>query len=198
MPDPVRDAQAAFHAVMHAMANPGRVEPLALAANPPKPLSPELGTIAVTLFDHDTTIWCDAEIAASAQAAAWLTFHTGAPRTDDALKAQFALVTGVANLPPLADFSQGQPEFPDRSTTVVLAVASLENGQGLENGHRLVLSGPGIDGERLLHVDGLPQDFAAQWRENNALFPLGVDLVLVSGAAVAALPRTTRITFQEG
>jgi alpha-D-ribose 1-methylphosphonate 5-triphosphate synthase subunit PhnH len=28
---------------------------------------------------------------------------------------------------------------------------------------------------------------------NNALFPLGVDLVLVAGARVIALPRTTRI-----
>ncbi len=61
-----------------------------------------------------------------------------------------------------------------------------------------MLKGPGIDGERALHVEGLPQDFIQQWRENGAQYPLGVDLVLVSDGAVAALPRTTRVSALEG
>jgi len=190
--DPVTDAQSAFHAVMHAMANPGRIYPLARAATPPQPLTPELGVIAATLLDHDATVWCDAAITAQESATAWLTFHTGAPRIDNAGAAQFALISNVSLLPSLAEFSQGDAEFPDRSTTVVLAVASLNNGQGY------VLKGPGIDGERVLHVDGLPKDFVKQWRENGAQYPLGVDLVLVSDGAVAALPRTTRISALEG
>lgn len=190
--DPVTEAQSGFHALMHAMANPGRIQPLLRAVMPPEPLSVELGMIAATLLDHDTLLWCDAEIAANEDACSWLSFHTGAPRTDETACAQFALVSNVAELPKLACFSQGEPEFPDRSTTVVLAVASLQDGQGF------VLKGPGIDGERVLHVDGLPQDFADQWRENGAQYPLGVDLVLVCDGAVAALPRTTRITLLEG
>ncbi|WP_273785303.1 phosphonate C-P lyase system protein PhnH [Brucella intermedia] len=190
--NPVTDAQSVFHAVMHAMANPGRIYPLAAAATPPQPLTPELGVIAATLLDHDATVWCDAAIAANQNATAWLTFHTGAPRVEKADAAQFALVSDVSLLPSLADFSQGNAEFPDRSTTIVLAVASLKSGQGF------VLKGPGIDGERSLHVDGLPQDFIQQWRENGAQYPLGVDLVLVCDGAVAALPRTTRISALEG
>ncbi len=190
--DPVTDAQSAFHAVMHAMANPGRIYPLARAATPPQPLTPELGVIAATLLDHDATVWCDSAITAQESATAWLTFHTGAPRIDNAGAAQFALISNVSLLPSLAEFSQGDAEFPDRSTTVVLAVASLNNGQGY------VLKGPGIDGERVLHVDGLPKDFVKQWRENGAQYPLGVDLVLVSDGTVAALPRTTRISALEG
>lgn len=190
--DPVTEAQSVFHAVMHAMANPGRIQPLLRAATPPPPLSAELGTVAATLLDHDTTVWCDAEIAADGNACDWLVFHTGAPRVDEASQAQFALVGNVAALPKLAVFSQGEPEFPDRSTTVVLAVASLAGGQGF------ALKGPGIDGERVFHVDGLPQDFIEQWRENGAQYPLGVDLVLVCDGALAALPRTTRITPLEG
>jgi len=190
--DPVTDAQSVFHAVMHAMANPGRIYPLAAAATPPQPLTPELGVIAATLLDHDATVWCDAAIAANQNATAWLTFHTGAPRVENADAAQFALVSDVSRLPSLPDFSQGNAEFPDRSTTIVLAVASLKSGHGF------VLKGPGIDGERSLHVDGLPQDFIQQWRENGAQYPLGVDLVLVCDGAVAALPRTTRISALEG
>ncbi|MDH7787549.1 alpha-D-ribose 1-methylphosphonate 5-triphosphate synthase subunit PhnH [Ochrobactrum sp. 19YEA23] len=190
--NPVTDAQSAFHAVMHAMANPGRVYALVRAATPPQPLTPELGVIAATLLDHDATVWCDRAIAANADATAWLTFQTGAPQVDGSASAQFALVTDASLLPALAEFSQGQPEFPDRSTTVVLAVKSFESGQGL------VLKGPGIDGEREVHIDGLPQDFVAQWRDNGAQFPLGVDLVLVCDDAVIAFPRTTRITKLEG
>jgi len=190
--NPVTDAQSVFHAVMHAMANPGRVYALARAAMPPLPLTPELGVIAATLLDHDATVWCDRAVAANADATAWLTFQTGAPQVDGPASAQFALVTEAALLPSFAEFSQGEPEFPDRSTTVVLAVKSFESGQGL------VLKGPGIDGERRIHIDGLPQDFVAQWRDNGAQFPLGVDLVLVCDGAVIAFPRTTRITKLEG
>ena len=190
--DPVTNAQSAFHAVMHAMANPGRIYSLARTATPPQPLTPELGVIAATLLDHDATVWCDAAIAADESATAWLTFHTGAPRVESAEAAQFALASNVSLLPSLAGFSQGDAEFPDRSTTVVLAVASLTSGQGF------VLKGPGIDGERALQIEGLPQDFIQQWRENGAQYPLGVDLVLVSDGAVAALPRTTRVSALEG
>ncbi len=190
--NPVTDAQSAFHAVMHAMANPGRVYALARAAMPPLPLTPELGVIAATLLDHDATVWCDSAIAANADTTAWLTFQTGAPQVDHSASAQFALVTDASLLPALAEFSQGLPEFPDRSTTVVLAVKSCESGQGL------VLKGPGIDGDREVHINGLPQDFVAQWRDNGAQFPLGIDLVLVSDGAVIAFPRTTRITKLEG
>lgn len=190
--NPVTDAQSVFHAVMHAVANPSRVYALARAATPPQPLTPELGVIAATLLDHDATVWCDRAIVADADATAWLTFQTGAPQVDSSASAQFALVTDASLLPPLAEFSQGQPEFPDRSTTVVLAVKSFESGQGL------VLKGPGINGEREIHIDGLPQDFVTQWRDNGVQYPLGVDLVLVCDGAVIAFPRTTRITELEG
>jgi alpha-D-ribose 1-methylphosphonate 5-triphosphate synthase subunit PhnH len=190
--DPVNEAQSAFHAVMHAIANPGRIYSLVQAAMPPEPLTPELGVIGATLLDHDSIVWVDAEIAAHKDATAWLTFHTGAPIAADQSKAQFALVTSAQSLPALSSFAQGNAEFPDRSTTVILAVSSLESGQGFN------LKGPGIKDERMLHVDGLPQDFIAQWRENGAQFPLGVDLVLVCDGAVAALPRTTRISALEG
>lgn len=190
--NPVADAQTAFHALMHAMANPGQVFPLSPVTMPPQPLTPELGVVAATLLDHDATFWCDSMIASDDNASAWLTFHTGSPRVDSPALAQFALVTNASHMPRLADFAQGEPEFPDRSTTIILAVASLEQGQGL------VLQGPGIESEGTLFVDGLPQDFVAQWQANGSQYPLGVDLILVCANCVAAFPRTTRINLLEG
>ena len=55
------------------------------------------------------------------------------------------------------------------------------------------LGGPGIKGEATLAASPLPNDFVAQWAANRAGFPLGVDLIFVVGARLAALPRSTTI-----
>lgn len=185
--EPVTEAQEVFHALMHALANPGEVKQLASTTTPPAPLTGALGAIAATLLDHDTTLWCDPAIADSNNALAWLTFHTGTAMVSTPGQAQFALVTSGDRLPDLAQFAQGDAEFPDRSTTVILAVASLEAGDVLQ------LRGPGIETTSTLQVRGLPQDFYRQWQQNGALFPLGVDVILVAQDKIAAFPRTLRI-----
>jgi alpha-D-ribose 1-methylphosphonate 5-triphosphate synthase subunit PhnH len=40
-------------------------------------------------------------------------------------------------------------------------------------------------------------DFAKRLRANRELFPRGVDLVLVAGAQVAALPRSVRVVSED-
>lgn len=82
----------------------------------------------------------------------------------------------------------GSLENPEQGATVVLTVSSFGNGASLN------LQGPGIDGEQALQVGGVDPAWWTQRAEWNAHFPLGVDFILVSGDAVAALPRTTRIT----
>jgi alpha-D-ribose 1-methylphosphonate 5-triphosphate synthase subunit PhnH len=42
-----------------------------------------------------------------------------------------------------------------------------------------------------LRAGSLPSDFEARLAGNRALFPRGVDLLLVAGHELAALPRTT-------
>jgi alpha-D-ribose 1-methylphosphonate 5-triphosphate synthase subunit PhnH len=63
----------------------------------------------------------------------------------------------------------------------------------LSGGPSLVLAGPGIRDAVDFAPVGLPDDFAARLAGNHALFPRGVDLVLASGAQIAALPRSTRL-----
>ena len=87
----------------------------------------------------------------------------------------------------LADFNQGSDLYPDRSTTVALAIQSVSGGQNV------TLTGPGIDGSITIAPQGLPADFLAQWAKNGAQFPRGVDLLLVADGQLIGLPRTTRI-----
>jgi alpha-D-ribose 1-methylphosphonate 5-triphosphate synthase subunit PhnH len=181
--EPVLAAQSTFRMVMDAMARPGTVRRFSGIAAP-APLSPTAAAIALTLLDYETPFWLDAPLAAAPEVARWLSFHTGAPRADDPADAAFAFVAESAAAPPFETFALGSAEYPDRSTTVVLQVERLSEGEGL------VLRGPGIAGSRRLTASPLPADFLDRLAENRARFPRGVDIVLASAAAVAGLPRS--------
>jgi alpha-D-ribose 1-methylphosphonate 5-triphosphate synthase subunit PhnH len=186
--DPVHDAQAAFRAVMDALARPGRIRALEAGLTPPAPLTPELAAVALALTDADTPVWLDAALAAAPEVAAYLRFHTGAPLTDDPARAAFAFVREPARCPPLGRFALGTPAYPDTSTTLVLALDAITPGAGLH------LTGPGIAGSARMALAPLPEGFTAQLAENRADFPLGVDLILTAPGQVAGLPRSTVVT----
>ncbi|WP_041802524.1 phosphonate C-P lyase system protein PhnH [Rhodopseudomonas palustris] len=189
--DKVTSAQSTFRSVMDAMARPGRICRVAAALTAPSPLMPAVAAIALTLFDHDTPIWLDAAIAGHRDVGQWLKFHCSAPVVEDASVASFALIADSAQMLPLERFALGSNDYPDRSTTLILQVESFTNGPALE------LSGPGIRGTAELAATISP-DLVAQLACNRALFPRGVDLVLVAGSEVVALPRTTRLTAKGG
>ena len=184
--DLVLGAQNVFRAVMDSLARPGTVQSIASDAAPPAPLTPELGAVALTLCDHDTLVWLDPVLAANEAVVKWLAFHCGAPLTNDIGEAAFALVTDAANLPRLNAFGQGTDEYPDRSTTVVLAVGAAQ--------HAVTLKGPGIKDQFTTELPLPGGDFLDQWAENRTRFPRGVDLLLVRDGTVIGLPRTTRIS----
>ena len=105
--DPVFDAQAVFKAVMDAMARPGTMSAVKPLAAPPPPLSPTAAAVALTLCDHDTPLWLDPALQASAAVRSCLAFHTGAPPANTPSDAAFALVSSPAELIALENFAQG-------------------------------------------------------------------------------------------
>jgi alpha-D-ribose 1-methylphosphonate 5-triphosphate synthase subunit PhnH len=185
-------AQATFRAVMNATARPGSIETLHHVPSAPGPLSPGAAALALALFDHDTPIWLDAALAEKPAVSDWLRFQTGVPVTADPMEAAFALVSDAEKLPPLHLFNPGTPEYPDRSTTLILQIATFATGS------RIVLTGPGIRGRQILQAAPLPDDLPAQLTLNRGLFPRGVDLLLVSSDSVAAIPRSARLMTGEG
>lgn len=181
------DAQRVFRVLMDALARPTTVQPLALDLAPPAPLTPELASIALSLADGDAPLWLDETLASEPAVAQWLRFHTGAAVVTDPAEAAFALVRDAHALPPLDAFALGTEEFPDRSTTVVLAVDSLEGGTGLR------VEGPGLPRPGTLSPTPLPDGFAETLRDNRSLFPRGVDFIFAAPGALAALPRSSRL-----
>ena len=183
--DPVHEAQQAFRAILDAMARPGTVHALPKTESLESSIPAELASVLLTLTDHDTPIWL-ADCYRSEAALSFVGFHTGAPIVSDVSKAQFAFAPS-AELPRLDQFNLGTQEYPDRSTTVVVPVPSLEGGP------ELVLRGPGIEDHWHISPLGLPNDFVSQWAANRELFPRGIDLLLVADGKVMGLPRTVRI-----
>jgi alpha-D-ribose 1-methylphosphonate 5-triphosphate synthase subunit PhnH len=188
---PALAAQAAFRALLDATASPGRVLALAATASAPPPLSGAAASVALTLCDHDTPVWLDAALRESDEVSAWLRFRCGCRLVDETDAAAFAFVAAPAAMPPFGRFCPGTPDYPDRSTTVVLQVGTLRHGPPL------VLTGPGIRKRAILRAGPLPDDMAARLADNRALFPRGVDLILVGKDEIAALPRSVRLVSEK-
>jgi alpha-D-ribose 1-methylphosphonate 5-triphosphate synthase subunit PhnH len=140
------------------------------------------------LLDYETPVWLDAVLSEHSQVGNWIRLHTGARVTADPQGAAFAFIADPEHAPDFDTFSLGTPDYPDRSTTLVLQV------EGFGIGAPMSLSGPGIAHIRSFSAAPLPSDFAVRLVANRALFPRGVDLILVSADAVAALPRSVHVT----
>lgn len=182
--DPVGGAQAAFRALLDAMARPGTLHDVAeliAELTPPAPLGPAAAAVLLTLVDADTPLWLDGACMA---ARAWLVFHCGAPLTDDPAASAFAAAVGMK---PLGLFNTGSDAAPEDSTTLIVQLPALGTGRAYR------VSGPGLRAPAPLRAAGLPADFPAQWATNHALYPRGIDLVLCAGARFCCLPRSVQL-----
>lgn len=96
------------------------------------------------------------------------------------------MIGSARELPPLDRFAFGSSEYPDRSTTLIVQVDSLTSGPAWE------LRGPGIDGSAVLQAT-VQGNLFEQLAVNVALFPRGIDVVLVHDDTIVAIPRSTRL-----
>lgn len=175
---PPTEAAHAFRAIMAAMARPGSVGEVR-GAVPPAPMSVAAGTVLLTLCDPDTAVYLAGETDSQA-IRDWVQFHTGAPLVGPQ-HADFAF--GLwDDLMPLHAYRVGTSAYPDQSATLVVELPSLE-------ATGVVLRGPGIKDTARLPLPDLEL-----LQRNASQYPLGVDLMLVCGNRIAALPRSTQIS----
>ncbi|MGC1174531.1 phosphonate C-P lyase system protein PhnH [Polaromonas sp.] len=181
--DPVHDAQTAFRRALEALSRPGRrfalgrpVEGLALRA--------AMAHLLLALTDDDTLVWWQQDDGRSSD---WLRFHTGAGLAGTTQQAAFAVLMDAGSMPALDSFPAGPVASPERSTTLLVEVPSLETGPAVE------WRGPGIQDRQTVCIAGLPDNFWAQWQANHAAFPQGVDIVFTCAGFALGLPRTTRV-----
>lgn len=182
--DPVRDSQRCFRAVLDAMSRPGRVATLTALPEAPDGLDPATAAVCLALVDFETELWLPERLRGG-PAESYLRFHCGCTVAADPSESAFAVIDGPA-LPDLGAFPVGVDQYPDRSATLIVQVDAIRGGEGMR------LTGPGIERESRLALDGLDDAFWPAQRENAARYPLGLDFIFTSGSDLAALPRTTR------
>lgn len=188
--DAVHDVQRAYRKTVQAFSFPGRVLDLSaesegqdIGAKHPAALF----LLARMLLDAETSFSCaDEDLAERIE---MLTFARR-KNVDDA-DFVFADGSGEYFLEALRDAPCGNLVDPHASATLV-AVAEFGEGAQLWS-----LAGPGIE-----HTAVCRFSLAEGWdrirAERNREFPLGLDLLLVSGNnRLVALPRTTRVTKGE-
>ena len=166
----IRD-NATFEAVLGAMSRPGTVHRL-----------PEPGAepLILALLDRECRVWAEDPALETAIR------RTGASLVPSELAGHvFLELDTPAALARLARVTPGDPLYPDEGATVI-APARLGTGRELR------LSGPGIEGEARLRLDGLD---AAVWqvRADLCRYPLGIEMIFVDGDRIAALPRSTKV-----
>ena len=182
-------SQAVFRAVLQALSHPGRTVAVEHDAQAPAVGHSASAAVLLALLDSDCTLWLSPKLAAS-DAGAWLRFHTGCTVVADAAQARFVWVAQGDALPALNRLALGTDIYPDQSATCVVDVSRAATTVDASDAWHL--RGPGIQEVAALQVDGLHDDFEAQWAANHAVFPRGVDLLLATADHIVGLPRTTR------
>lgn len=180
-------SQSAFRIIMQAMAEPGRIFTAPEPVDAVEPLNPVAAMVALTLCDYDTPVWLDQAFLSTAAITNFLSFHTGAPLTEQRDAASFAFISNSKKIGDLRQFALGTDIYPDRSTTLIVQVEALTNATGAR------LSGPGIETARHLGIAPLSEGFWEMAKANHALYPRGVDFIFCSPKEIACLPRSTRI-----
>lgn len=176
--NPPQDSSRAFRAALETLARPGTIHDIS-GAKAPAPVSEAAATLILTLCDPETPLYL-AGAHDTQDIRDWVAFHIGAPLVGPE-QAMFALGTWET-LSPITVFPIGTPEYPDRSTTLIVEMDALN-----QDGMRL--SGPGIKDSAMLALPDL-----APFQMNAGLFPLGLDFYFTAGTRLAGLPRTTNVS----
>jgi alpha-D-ribose 1-methylphosphonate 5-triphosphate synthase subunit PhnH len=185
----VRDAAILFRTILEAMSHPGKILSLPVLPEAPRPLNSGTVAAALTLLDGGTFVWLESDFDIK-RVRQHLSFHCSSSIVD-LEKAQFAVLEAKSLASIAPGLSKGTPDYPDRSATAIVQV------DGFDGDKSVTLSGPGIETITRFSPRGFD---LATWKAlilNSELYPLGFDTLFTSDRAIAALPRSTRISLQE-
>ena len=159
---------ATFEAVMWALSRPG------LSREMP---GPGMAQIAEALIDRECAVHC-ADPALAERLA-----QLGA-RLVGLAEADHVFVESVTPELPML-LRQGSDLHPEDGVTLIAPAV-------LGEGPEIQLTGPGVDGAVRLPVGGLPAGFW-QARKRAMRYPMGFELLLVDGARMLGVPRSTTV-----
>lgn len=196
--DEVFDAQKHFRSMLDCVARPGKINQLdPVDVTPPGGLNRASVLVAFALLDANTTFQV---VNMESGEGAYLAANTNSVRSA-AEDATFLFANG-SEAPEILDAANcGTLTYPDTAATLVLQVESASP-TPLAGSLKLMLQGPGIDGQGTLFVRGLNPDLLLALEARNAEFPMGLDAFLTFAdengvPCVTALARTTKVNWEK-
>lgn len=196
--DSIRATTQTFRTVLDALAWPGTIRQLTASPTLDQTETPgHPWTIAVLLMMVDHEVSLAVEPAEGADVLAEFVQRRTRAAIVSAEAADVVVVDADSLDPDLPSaIRRGSLQYPDDSATLIVQLRSLD--QDAPRSLRLVLAGPGIDGERELRLPGIPAGFLQARAEAVSRYPMGIDLHFVDDAGrVVGLPRSTRVTIAE-
>jgi alpha-D-ribose 1-methylphosphonate 5-triphosphate synthase subunit PhnH len=174
-------APGTFQAVLTALEHPGAAVHLPKPDGLPWPLNSASAAFLATWVYPETPVWTD--LCWDSDPAAWMQQTCACSLVTEPCMARVAFVADPLRIPPLGQFSLGEDDRPERSTTLVLQVPGFSGPNGR---HRYV---PG--GSRRLQAKptGLPLRFWSDWEDQRRYPLLGIDVFCTCADTMIALPR---------
>lgn len=186
--DPVRETQLTFRVLLNAMARPGTVTQLPVAAED-APVNPWLAAALLTLVDHEVGL-AMAPFSGADAVELYVRQRT-AVRPTTVEQADFVVASwDTLDADVLTRLRVGTLDYPNDSATLLILTPPLGAGLGL----RLALAGPGAPAGFEVQAPGLTPALLDA-RDAAAEYPCGLDLLLIDPSGqVLALPRSTSIS----
>lgn len=197
--------QRAFRCVMRACSRPGLVGRIG-AFDAQSALDPYFETLTRLVVDQAVSFSCVGDEACRVASYLKLQTHSSEAAPD---RADFVLVPETESACTQQVISQacgGTLVAPERGASVIVALRALggrplpgesEPEQDDDACHRIVVSGPGVDGEETFMASDIAWALARAARADE--YPCGIDVYLVDAKGrVVVVPRTTRIESIDG
>jgi alpha-D-ribose 1-methylphosphonate 5-triphosphate synthase subunit PhnH len=193
--DIVFDAQEHFRLLLDSMSRPGKINAFPpVDILPPDGLSHAAALTGFALLNPDATYF----IAGENQEAIgeYLLINTASQQAEISI-ADYVFIPAGYFGEDLYQARTGTPTYPEDSATFIVD-CELISAQPHSQSLKLTLRGPGVNGEAEVFVSGLNASLLEFVKEQNAEYPLGLDLIIVDNYNnVIGIPRSNKFSFSQ-
>ncbi|TSA51284.1 MAG: phosphonate C-P lyase system protein PhnH [Actinobacteria bacterium] len=185
-----------FRSMLDSLSRPGTISQLTAleSVDVPRCIIPILAIV-----DVETRFSVIDNISTSHDWSALIGSATGAPPASLA-ESSWVVAFSEPTRDNLEDLPRGSALAPERGCCLVVACALLsegfDHGDATQESTSIALTGPGVDGQKIVTISGISNYFFESLCDLNGSFPAGVDVWMVDQSGqILALSRSTQISI---
>ena len=185
-----------FRSMLDSLSRPGTIAQLTAleSVDVPRCIIPMLAIV-----DVETRFAVIDKISTAHNWSALIGSATGAPPASLA-ESSWVVALSEPTRDNMEDLPRGSALAPERGCGLVVACASLnegfDHGDATQESTSIALTGPGVDGQKIVTISGISNYFFETLCDLNGSFPAGVDVWMVDQSGqILALSRSTQISI---